>query len=164
MCFQEWEERAEEGISSEPQQKKDEERRRIREEKARQARLAAIKVLTSESLHDNPAFLSVPPFMCGFMVCPVSPSCGNSQELQQKRAQRVAEVQQAAEAELESLRPTAATGRKKPPRICQVSKSPASLSNNSLTSPTDVKAQNTGLYTHTDVKVTHFFTQILSQS
>ncbi|XP_074519297.1 centrosomal protein of 131 kDa isoform X2 [Halichoeres trimaculatus] len=64
-------------------------------------------------------------------------------ELQQKRAQRVAEVQQAAEIELEGPRPTAVSGRKKPPRICQVSKSPASPSNNSPTSPTDVKAQNT---------------------
>lgn len=64
-------------------------------------------------------------------------------ELQQKRAQRVAEVQQAAEVELEGLRPTAVTGRKKQPRICQVGKSPASPSNNSPTSPTGVKAQNT---------------------
>ncbi|CAJ1081450.1 centrosomal protein of 131 kDa isoform X1 [Xyrichtys novacula] len=64
-------------------------------------------------------------------------------ELQQKRAQRVAEEQQTAEVELESLRQTAATGRKRPPKICPANKSPASPSNNSPTSPTDVKAQNT---------------------
>ncbi|XP_034563406.1 centrosomal protein of 131 kDa isoform X2 [Notolabrus celidotus] len=65
-------------------------------------------------------------------------------ELQQKRAQRVAEVQQAAEVERESLRPPpAGTGRKKPPKICPPNKSPASPSNNRPTSPTDVKAQNT---------------------
>lgn len=59
------------------------------------------------------------------------------QELEQKRAQRAAEVQHAAEAELESLSTEA--GCRKPPRI-----SPASTSNNSPMSPTDVKAKNTG--------------------
>uniref|UniRef100_UPI0037E99F19 centrosomal protein of 131 kDa isoform X2 n=1 Tax=Semicossyphus pulcher TaxID=241346 RepID=UPI0037E99F19 len=103
----EWEERTEEECRLEQQQKKDEDRRRIREEKARLARLAAI------------------------------------QELQQKRAQRVAEVQHAAEVELESLRQTAGVGRKKPPRISPTNKSPASPSNNSPMSPTDVKAKNT---------------------
>ncbi|XP_070707874.1 centrosomal protein of 131 kDa [Pempheris klunzingeri] len=103
----EWEERTEEDSRLEQQMKKDEDRKRVREEKARLARLAAI------------------------------------QELQQKRAQRVAEVQQAAEVELESLRQTGVVGRKKPPKITPTNKSPASLSNNSPLSPTDVKAKNT---------------------
>ncbi|KAM7381114.1 hypothetical protein PAMA_012107 [Pampus argenteus] len=58
-----------------------------------------------------------------------------SDELQQKRAQRVAEVQQASE--VENMR------RKKPPRISPTNRSPASPSNNSPMSPTDVKAKNT---------------------
>ncbi|KAM8729300.1 centrosomal protein of 131 kDa isoform 1-T1 [Acanthopagrus schlegelii] len=65
------------------------------------------------------------------------------QELQQKRAQRVAEGQQTAEEELESLRPTGVVGRKKPPRISPINRGPASPSNNSPMSPTDVKAKNT---------------------
>uniref|UniRef100_A0A8C4F4H4 Centrosomal protein 131 n=1 Tax=Dicentrarchus labrax TaxID=13489 RepID=A0A8C4F4H4_DICLA len=89
----EWEERTEEDSHLETQQKKDEDRKRIREEKARLARLAAI------------------------------------QELQQKRARQVAEVQHAAEVEQESLRQTCMVGRKKP--------------NNNPMSPTDVKAKNT---------------------
>ena len=44
FSFQEWEERTEEDGRLEPQQKKDEDRKRIREEKARLARLAAIQV------------------------------------------------------------------------------------------------------------------------
>uniref|UniRef100_A0A3Q3EVK3 Centrosomal protein 131 n=1 Tax=Labrus bergylta TaxID=56723 RepID=A0A3Q3EVK3_9LABR len=103
-----WEERAEEDGGPEQRQKKDEDRKRIREEKARLARLAAIK------------------------------------ELQHKRSQRVADVQQAAEAEPGSLRQTGVVGRKKPPRICLTNRSPASPSNNSPLSPTDVKAKNTG--------------------
>ncbi|XP_020506197.2 centrosomal protein of 131 kDa isoform X1 [Labrus bergylta] len=103
----EWEERAEEDGGPEQRQKKDEDRKRIREEKARLARLAAIK------------------------------------ELQHKRSQRVADVQQAAEAEPGSLRQTGVVGRKKPPRICLTNRSPASPSNNSPLSPTDVKAKNT---------------------
>ncbi|XP_030255649.1 centrosomal protein of 131 kDa isoform X2 [Sparus aurata] len=103
----EWEERTEEDSHQEQQQKKDEDRKRIREEKARLARLAAI------------------------------------QELQQKRAQRVAEGQHTAEVELESLRPTGVVGRKKPPRISPINRGPASPSNNSPMSPTDVKAKNT---------------------
>ncbi|XP_023274591.1 centrosomal protein of 131 kDa [Seriola lalandi dorsalis] len=103
----EWEERTEEDSYLEQQHKKDEDRKRIREEKARLARLAAI------------------------------------QELQQKRAQRVTEVQHAAEVELENLKQTGVVGRKKPPRISLTNKSPASPSNNSLLSPTVVKAKNT---------------------
>lgn len=57
------------------------------------------------------------------------------QELQQKRAQRAAEVQHTAEEELETLRRTGKVGRKRPPR--------SSPSNNSPTSPIDVKAKNT---------------------
>ncbi|XP_022598153.1 centrosomal protein of 131 kDa [Seriola dumerili] len=103
----EWEERTEEDSHLEQQHKKDEDRKRIREEKARLARLAAI------------------------------------QELQQKRAQRVTEVQHAAEVELENLKQTGVVGRKKPPRISLTNKSPASPSNNSPLSPTVVKAKNT---------------------
>ncbi|KAM6964398.1 centrosomal protein of 131 kDa [Tautogolabrus adspersus] len=103
----EWEERTEEDSGLEQRQKKDEDRKRIREEKARLARLAAIK------------------------------------ELQHKRAQRVADVQQAAEAEAGSLRQTGVVGRKKPPKICPAIRSPPSPSNNSPLSPTDVKAKNT---------------------
>ncbi|XP_049419203.1 centrosomal protein of 131 kDa isoform X3 [Epinephelus fuscoguttatus] len=65
------------------------------------------------------------------------------QELQQKRAHWVAEAQHVAEVELESLRQTGVVGRKKPPRISLTNKSPASPSNNSPMSPTDVKAKNT---------------------
>ncbi|KAI4801204.1 hypothetical protein KUCAC02_000129 [Chaenocephalus aceratus] len=104
----EWEERTEaESHLEQQQQKKDEDRKRIREEKARLARLAAI------------------------------------QDLQQKRAQRSAEVQCAAEVEQESQRQTGVGGRKKPPRISLTNKSSASTSNNSPMSPIDVKAKNT---------------------
>lgn len=49
MCLQqEWEERTEEDSRLEQQQKKDEDRKRIREEKARLARLAAIQVPASD--------------------------------------------------------------------------------------------------------------------
>ena len=75
----------------------------------------------------------------------MSPSGGLLQELQQKRAQRVAEVQLAAEVEVENMRQTGAAGRKKPPKISPTNRSPASPSNNSPMSPTDVKAKNTGL-------------------
>ncbi|XP_062269695.1 centrosomal protein of 131 kDa isoform X2 [Platichthys flesus] len=105
----EWEERAEEDDSRlEQPQKRDEDRKRIREEKARLARLAAI------------------------------------QELQQKRAQRVTEVQQAAKLEPENQRPTSGVGRKKPPKISLTNTSPvASPSNHSPVSPPGVKAKNT---------------------
>uniref|UniRef100_A0AAQ5XG39 Centrosomal protein 131 n=1 Tax=Amphiprion ocellaris TaxID=80972 RepID=A0AAQ5XG39_AMPOC len=103
----EWEERTEEDGRLEQQQKKDEDRKRIREEKARLARLAAI------------------------------------QELQQKRAQRAAEVQHAAEVELEGLRQAGVVGRRKPPKISVTNKSLASPSNNSPMSPTDIKTKNT---------------------
>lgn len=81
----------------------------------------------------------------GLKHCPVSPLGGVFQELQQKRAQRVAEAQHVAEAGLENLRQTGVAGRKKPPKITSLNKSPASPSNNSPMSPTDVKAKNTGL-------------------
>ncbi|KAF3854032.1 hypothetical protein F7725_014720 [Dissostichus mawsoni] len=64
-------------------------------------------------------------------------------ELQQKRAQRSAEVQCAAEVEQESRRQAGVGGRKKPPRISLTNKSSASTSNNSPMSPIDVKAKNT---------------------
>ncbi|KAK5881704.1 hypothetical protein CesoFtcFv8_022471 [Champsocephalus esox] len=101
----EWEERTEAESHLEQQQKKDEDRKRIREEKARLARLAAI------------------------------------QDLQQKRAQRSAEVQSAAEVEQE--RQTGVGGRKKPPRISLTNRSSAATSNNRPMSPIDVKAKNT---------------------
>ena len=75
----------------------------------------------------------------------MSPSGGVLQELQQKRAQRVAEVQLAAEVEAESLRQTGAAGRKKPPKISPTNRSPASPSNNRPMSPTDVNPKITGL-------------------
>uniref|UniRef100_A0A3B4TJL3 Centrosomal protein 131 n=1 Tax=Seriola dumerili TaxID=41447 RepID=A0A3B4TJL3_SERDU len=103
----EWEERTEEDSHLEQQHKKDEDRKRIREEKARLARLAAI------------------------------------QELQQKRVQRVAEVQHAAEVEAEGPRQSGVVGRKKPPRISLTNRCPASPSNNSPLSPTDIKTKNT---------------------
>uniref|UniRef100_A0A3B4GV35 Centrosomal protein 131 n=1 Tax=Pundamilia nyererei TaxID=303518 RepID=A0A3B4GV35_9CICH len=108
LLSKEWEERTEEERRLEQQQRKDEDRKRIREEKARLARLAAI------------------------------------QELQQKRAHKAAaDTQHAAEAEPENLRQTAVVGRKKLPKISPTNKSPASPSNNSLMSPTDVKTKNT---------------------
>ncbi|XP_027144840.1 centrosomal protein of 131 kDa isoform X2 [Larimichthys crocea] len=67
----------------------------------------------------------------------------SSDELQQKRAQRIAEVQHVAEVELDNMRQTGVVGRKKPPKISPVNKSPASPINNSPMSPTDVKAKNT---------------------
>uniref|UniRef100_A0A3Q2ZFI6 Centrosomal protein 131 n=1 Tax=Kryptolebias marmoratus TaxID=37003 RepID=A0A3Q2ZFI6_KRYMA len=75
----EWEERKEEDAQLEQQQRKADDRKRIREEKARRARLVAI------------------------------------QELQQKRAQRAAEVQH--DAELENSWETGAVGRKKQPKV-----------------------------------------------
>lgn len=89
------------------QQRRGEDRKRIREEKARLARLAAI------------------------------------QELQQKRAQQTAEVQQGAESELENLWQTGAAGRKKQPKI-SITKSSTSPNNNGCPmSPTDTKTKNT---------------------
>lgn len=75
----------------------------------------------------------------------MSPSGGVGQELQPKRAQRVAEAQHVAEVELENMRQSGVVGRKKPPKISPINKSPGSLSNNSPMSPTDMKAKNTGL-------------------
>uniref|UniRef100_A0A3Q2ZCL3 Centrosomal protein 131 n=1 Tax=Kryptolebias marmoratus TaxID=37003 RepID=A0A3Q2ZCL3_KRYMA len=103
--LQEWEERKEEDAQLEQQQRKADDRKRIREEKARRARLVAI------------------------------------QELQQKRAQRAAEVQH--DAELENSWETGAVGRKKQPKVSVGIKSPASPSNNSLMSPTHTKTKNT---------------------
>ncbi len=57
----------------------------------------------------------------------------SKQELQQKRAQRAAEVQQIAEEEVVVLRHAGKVGRKKLPK-------------SSPTSPTDVKAKNTGMH------------------
>ncbi|XP_027884943.1 centrosomal protein of 131 kDa isoform X2 [Xiphophorus couchianus] len=103
----EWEEKKKEGDHLQ-QHRRGEERKRIREEKARLARLAAI------------------------------------QELQQKRAQRTSEVQQAAESELENLWQTGAVGRKKQPKISVANKSPTSPNNNSSPmSPTNTKTKNT---------------------
>ncbi|XP_037610047.1 centrosomal protein of 131 kDa isoform X1 [Sebastes umbrosus] len=112
QCSQDQEDRAEVDICLEQQQQQLNDRKSIRKEKARLARLAASQGNTSE-------------------------------ELQQKRAQRVAEVHHVAEVQLESLRQTGVVGRKKPPKISPTNKSPASPSNNSPMSPTDVKAKNT---------------------
>ncbi|XP_041671771.1 centrosomal protein of 131 kDa isoform X2 [Cheilinus undulatus] len=98
-CSQDQENRAEVDIFVEQHQEND--RKLLRKEKARLARLSA------------------------------------NQELQQKRAQRVSEV------ELDNVRQTGVVGRKKPPKISLTNKTPASPSNNSLMSPTDVKAKNT---------------------
>ncbi|KAM9424452.1 centrosomal protein of 131 kDa [Pholidichthys leucotaenia] len=104
----EWEERSEEEKESllKQQQRRDKDRKQIREEKAHQARLAAI------------------------------------QELQQKRAQKAAEGQQAAEMEQKPLKLTAVGGRKKPAKSNPTNKSPSSPTNNSSMSPTDVKTKN----------------------
>lgn len=59
--------------------------------------------------------------------------------MQENRIQRGSEAQPVAEAEVESVRQKSVVGRKKVPR-----KSPCSSSHNSLLSPTDVKAKNTG--------------------
>ena len=58
------------------------------------------------------------------------------QELQQKRAQRAAEVQQTAEEELEALRRAGKVGRKKSSKSSPTNQLPGS--------PTDAKAKNTG--------------------
>lgn len=73
-------------------------------------------------------------------------SGGVRQELHQKKSQRAAEMQQRTEVEVDSLRHTGVVGRKKLPKIAPINKTPASLSNNSPVSPTDVKAKNTGLF------------------
>nr|XP_015817615.2 centrosomal protein of 131 kDa isoform X4 [Nothobranchius furzeri] len=104
----EWEERREEDSRLEQQHRKAEDRKRIREEKAQLARLAAI------------------------------------QELQQKRAQRAANMQHAAHVDQESLCQTGAVGRKKQPKTSSSNKSPDSLSNISLVSPTHTKSKNAG--------------------
>uniref|UniRef100_A0A672KXZ9 Centrosomal protein of 131 kDa n=1 Tax=Sinocyclocheilus grahami TaxID=75366 RepID=A0A672KXZ9_SINGR len=74
------------------------------------------------------------------------------QELQQKRAQRAAEVQQIAEEEVEALRHAGKVGRKK-------------LTKSSPTSPTDVKAMNTGIKINTFAHhITSFPQEILQRS
>ncbi|KAG7491232.1 hypothetical protein MATL_G00000850 [Megalops atlanticus] len=93
------EQRAEEARSPGAQRKRDEDRKKVREEKARLARLAAIE------------------------------------ELQQKRAQRAAEVQRVAEQELEALRQGGKVGRKKPAKT--------SPGNQSGGPAAGVKAKNT---------------------
>ncbi|XP_034049625.1 centrosomal protein of 131 kDa isoform X2 [Thalassophryne amazonica] len=65
------------------------------------------------------------------------------QELQQKRAQRVAGAELTAEAERQSRKQTAPVGRRKPPKVSLSNKSPVSPSNNIPVSPTDIKAKNT---------------------
>uniref|UniRef100_A0A8C6Q7L3 Centrosomal protein 131 n=1 Tax=Nothobranchius furzeri TaxID=105023 RepID=A0A8C6Q7L3_NOTFU len=89
----EWEERREGDSRLEQQHRKAEDRKRIREEKAQLARLAAI------------------------------------QELQQKRAQRAANMQHAAHVDQENPCLTGAVGRKKQPKTSSSNKSPDSLSN-----------------------------------
>ncbi|XP_031170832.1 centrosomal protein of 131 kDa isoform X2 [Sander lucioperca] len=111
QCSQDQEDRAEVDICPE-QQHQQNDRKFIRKEKARLARLAATQVNMSE-------------------------------ELQQKRAQQVAEALHAVEVEPDISRQTGVVGRKKPTKISLTGKSPASPSNNSPMSPTDVKAKNT---------------------
>lgn len=65
---------------------------------------------------------------------------------QQKRTPRTAEVQHSPESEPENLRQADVPGRKKPLKISLTNKSPASPSNNSPMSPTDIKTKNTGLF------------------
>ncbi|XP_059181314.1 centrosomal protein of 131 kDa [Centropristis striata] len=110
QCSQDQEDRVETDVCPDQQQQSD--RKLIRKEKARLARLAAAQE--------------------------------SSEELQQQRAQRGAEVQPAAEVQQDGVRQAAAAGRsRKPPRISLSNKSPASPSNNSPLSPTDLKAKNT---------------------
>lgn len=59
--------------------------------------------------------------------------------MQVNQIQRCSEGQPVAELEVESVRQKSIVGRKKVPR-----KSAGSSSHNSLLSPTDVKAKNTG--------------------
>lgn len=73
------------------------------------------------------------------------PSGGVGQELHQKKSQRAAEMQHRTEVEADSMRQTGVVGRKKPPKISPINRTPASPSNNSPMSPTHVKAKNTGL-------------------
>ncbi|XP_035517200.1 centrosomal protein of 131 kDa isoform X1 [Morone saxatilis] len=112
QCSQDHEDGADVDISLEQQQHQENDRKLIRKEKARLARLAATQANTSD-------------------------------ELQQKRAQRVAEAQHAAGVDPENTRQTGVVGRKKPAKIYPMNKCPASPSNNSPMSPTDVKAKNT---------------------
>ncbi|XP_054454922.1 centrosomal protein of 131 kDa [Anoplopoma fimbria] len=111
QCSQHQEDRVEVDVCL-VQQHQQNDRKLIRKEKARLARLAATQVNTPE-------------------------------ELQQKRVQRSAEGQHAAEVEVESLRQTGVVGRRKQPKISLTNKGPASPGNNSRTSSTDVKAKNT---------------------
>ncbi|XP_048870934.1 centrosomal protein of 131 kDa isoform X2 [Brienomyrus brachyistius] len=87
------------GKTPELQKKKDEDRKRIREEKARLARAAAI------------------------------------QELQQKRADRAAEVQRVAQQELGALRQDGKVGRKKTAKVSPSNKSAAPPSSNKSAAP-----------------------------
>ncbi|XP_068160842.1 centrosomal protein of 131 kDa isoform X2 [Antennarius striatus] len=65
------------------------------------------------------------------------------QELQQKRAHRLAEAGHLTVMELENVSQTGVVGRKKPPRISPTNRGPSSPSNKSPLSPTDIKAKNT---------------------
>lgn len=67
---------------------------------------------------------------------PLSAPCRHMQELQQKRADRAAEVQRVAQQELEALRQDGKVGRKKTARV--------SPSNKSTAPPSSIKAKNTG--------------------
>nr|XP_040033154.1 centrosomal protein of 131 kDa isoform X5 [Gasterosteus aculeatus aculeatus] len=96
----EWEERREEDSRPEQQQKRGDDRKQIREDKARLVRLAAI------------------------------------QELQQKRARRVAEV------EPDSPRSTAVVARQRPPKIPLTTSGPSSPGHSSPRSPPAGKAKN----------------------
>ncbi|XP_026207101.1 centrosomal protein of 131 kDa isoform X2 [Anabas testudineus] len=231
----EWEEKTEDDSCLDQQQRKDEDRKRIREEKARLARLAAIEELQQKKaqraaekqrgaevenlrqtcavgrkkpskispVNKSPAspsnnspmsptdvkakntdsnlnivadvgelsFRAISPALSNHRGSPCSQDRGDraeedvcleqhqekdrklirkektrlahlsaTKELHQKKSQQAAEMQHGAE---ESLRQTGVVGRKKPPKSFLINKTPASLSNNSPMSPTDVKAKNT---------------------
>lgn len=118
----------------------------MRKGKARAARLAATQVNTPDvcglfRVKSPTCFFLITRLPNKFSKCysvcrPVSPPGGVAQELQPKRAQRGAEAQHAAEVGVESPRQGGVVGQKRPPK--------SSLSNNGPTSPTHVKAKNTG--------------------
>lgn len=75
----------------------------------------------------------------------LSPSCGGSQELQQKRVQLSEDAQHAPEVELENVIPAGTMGWKKPARSSSSHETPV-LQSNSAMSPADSKSTNTGLH------------------
>uniref|UniRef100_A0A3P8T2Z3 Centrosomal protein 131 n=1 Tax=Amphiprion percula TaxID=161767 RepID=A0A3P8T2Z3_AMPPE len=81
--------------------------------------LQAALLLTFHSPSSSPVYISI--------VCVFLRRSGRREqrrmELQQKRAQRAAEVQHAAEVELEGLRQAGVVGRRKPPKISVTNKS-----------------------------------------